>query len=81
MSFFLSRESEGADMGIINILSIPKPISIVLIDTGIIDSYRYYLVQKGMMWKAVEIRDGSRFSNIQIFYLIIEYRLGCAIIF
>ncbi len=26
-------------------------------------------------------RDGSRFSNIQIFYLIIEYRLGCAIIF
>ncbi len=27
------------------------------------------------------IRDGSRFSNIRIFYLIIEYRLGCAIIF
>ncbi len=26
-------------------------------------------------------RDGSRFSNIRIFYLIIEYRLGCAIIF
>ncbi len=29
----------------------------------------------------VYIRDGSRFSNIRIFYLIIEYRLGCAIIF
>ncbi len=27
------------------------------------------------------IRDGSRFSNIRIFYLILEYRLGCAIIF
>ncbi len=26
-------------------------------------------------------RDGSRFSNIRIFYLILEYRLGCAIIF
>ncbi len=26
-------------------------------------------------------RDGSRLSNIRIFYLIIEYRLGCAIIF
>ncbi len=30
---------------------------------------------------AVQFRDGSRFSNIRIFYLIIEYRLGCAIIF
>ncbi len=29
----------------------------------------------------IYIRDGSRFSNIRIFYLIIEYRLGCAIIF
>ncbi len=28
----------------------------------------------------IESRDGSRFSNIRIFYLIIEYRLGCAII-
>ncbi len=28
-----------------------------------------------------DTRDGSRFSNIRIFYLIIEYRLGCAIIF
>ncbi len=27
------------------------------------------------------IRDGSRFSNIRLVYLIIEYRLGCAIIF
>ncbi len=26
-------------------------------------------------------RDGSRLSNIRIFYLIIEYRLSCAIIF
>ncbi len=31
--------------------------------------------------EAVAIRDESRFSNIRIFYLIIEYRLGCAIIF
>ncbi len=29
----------------------------------------------------IYIRDGSRLSNIRIFYLIIEYRLGCAIIF
>ncbi len=29
----------------------------------------------------VRSRDGSRFSNIRIFYLIIEYRLDCAIIF
>ncbi len=29
----------------------------------------------------VASRDGSRLSNIRIFYLIIEYRLGCAIIF
>ncbi len=29
----------------------------------------------------VDSRDGSRLSNIRIFYLIIEYRLGCAIIF
>ncbi len=30
---------------------------------------------------SLHIRDGSRLSNIRIFYLIIEYRLGCAIIF
>ncbi len=29
----------------------------------------------------INTRDGSRLSNIRIFYLIIEYRLGCAIIF
>ncbi len=29
----------------------------------------------------VYTRDGSRLSNIRIFYFIIEYRLGCAIIF
>ncbi len=29
----------------------------------------------------IQTRDGSRLSNIRIFYLIIEYRLGCAIIF
>ncbi len=33
------------------------------------------------VYVCIYIRDGSRFSNIQIFYLIIEYRLGCAIIF
>ncbi len=31
--------------------------------------------------QCIYIRDGSRFSNIRIFYLIIEYRLGCAIYF
>ncbi len=31
--------------------------------------------------EGISTRDGSRFSNIRIFYLIIEYRLGCAIIF
>ncbi len=30
---------------------------------------------------SMETRDGSRLSNIRIFYLIMEYRLGCAIIF
>ncbi len=30
---------------------------------------------------ALLTRDGSQFSNIRIFYLIIEYRLGCVIIF
>ncbi len=29
----------------------------------------------------IYIRDGSRFSNIRLVDLIIEYRLGCAIIF
>ncbi len=32
-------------------------------------------------FRSVINRDGSRFSNIRIFYLVIEYRLGCAIIF
>ncbi len=31
--------------------------------------------------RRVYIRDGSRFSNIRLVNLIIEYRLGCATIF
>ncbi len=29
----------------------------------------------------INIRDGSRFSNIRLVNLIIEYQIGCAIIF
>ncbi len=44
-------------MGIVYILS----ISILLIDTGTYRyCYRYYLVQKDMMWKVVE--------NVKLFY-------------
>ncbi len=34
-----------------------------------------------VMKKMLKTRDGSRFSNIRIVNLIIEYRLGYAIIF
>ncbi len=40
-------------------------------------------VLNGQEFMAINVytRDGSRLSNIRIFYFIIEYRLGCAIIF
>ncbi len=48
-----------------------------------VDEERLKVIQKILtkVHLKLKTRDGSRFSNIQIFYLIIEYRLGCAIIF
>ncbi len=41
-----------------------------------------FMLNKGLTAShSLEIRDGSRFSNIRIVNLIIEYRLGYAIIF
>ncbi len=38
------------------------------------------IMRKKVLMKMI-IRDGSRFSNIRLVDIIIEYRLGCAIIF
>ncbi len=46
-----------------------------------IQTLTYHSSTSNMAFHLKDIRDGSRLSNIRIFYLILEYRLGCAIIF
>ncbi len=48
-----------------------------------VKNVKYYCNVKQLfsVWIYIKLRDGSRFSNIRLVNLIMEYRLGYAIIF